>query len=121
MDKKMMPMMLVMMAIMIAAVVFAVQGVNMHNDVDQIEENFHAQQEDYIVNNTKAERDNAEVGSTLSQQQAEIQNTPSELLRLKLVGVGKILTGIFVLLFGILMGIIMMPIRLGKILKKQLS
>ena len=50
-------------------------------------------------------------------QQVEIANYPSELLRLKLVGVGKILTGIYILLFAILMALIMMPIRLGKIIK----
>ncbi len=46
-------------------------------------------------------------------------NYPSELLRLKLVGIGKILTGIFILLLEILMALVMMPMRLGKIIKQK--
>jgi len=38
-------------------------------------------------------------------------------LRLKLIGVGKILTGIYVLLFGILIALIMMPMRLAQFMK----
>jgi len=40
-------------------------------------------------------------------------------MELKLLGVGKILTGIYVLLFGILIALVMMPVRLGNIIKKK--
>ena len=38
---------------------------------------------------------------------------------LKLVGVGKILTGIFILLLGILLALIMMPVRLAAMIGKK--
>lgn len=110
---------MLMMTIMIVGIIFAAQGVSKHNDVNELEETFHAQQEDYIVNNTKADRDSAEVGSVLSEQHAEILNTPSELIKLKLVGVGNILTGIFVILFGIMTALIMMPFKLAKVITKN--
>ena len=111
-------MMMVMLILVVISIVFAVQGLQMHGQVAVEEAEFHAQQAEYF-NNSKAVRDGAPTGSELNQQLIEIVNTPSELLRLKLVGVGKILTGIFVLLFGILLALIMMPHRLGKIIKGQ--
>ncbi len=118
MNKKMMPMMLFMIALTIAGIIFAWQGVGMHNQVTVEEQKFHQLQSDYFIVG-KGERDAAETNSKLNQELVQIQNYPSELLRLKLVGVGKILTGIFVLLFGILIALIMMPVRLGKLLKEQ--
>ncbi len=116
--KKMMPMMMVMMLLVIAAGVFAVQGVSMHNQVAEEEEAFHALNDDYF-SIAKQERDSAVTGSALNENLVEIANFPSELLRLKLVGVGKILTGIFVLLFGILIALIMMPTRLAATIKEN--
>lgn len=116
--KKMMPMMLVMLVIVIAAFTFAWQGLQMHSQVAVEEAKFHQLQQGYF-NQSKVVRDSAETGSELNQQLVQIQNYPSELLRLKLVGVGKILTGIFALLFGILIALVSMPMRLGKILKQQ--
>ena len=110
--------MLVMLGIMVVSLVFAGQGVIMHNQVNTEEAQFHELQSEYF-NQAKSVRDSAEAGSELNQQLVEIKNYPSELLRLKLVGVGKILTGIFVLLFGILIALIMMPVRLGKMINKQ--
>ena len=119
--KSMMPViMLIMLAIVIGAWIFALQGVDLQNQVDATEDQFHELQEDYLVNNTKQERDTAKAGSDLNEQLAEIANTPSELLRLKLVGVGKLLTGIFILLFGILIALVMMPVRLGGIMKDNM-
>ena len=77
---------------------------------------FHALQENYWSID-KTTRDAAVSGSSLNSDLVDIQNYPSELLRLKLVGVGRILTGIYVLLLGILIALIMMPVRLGKIIK----
>lgn len=116
--KKMMPMMVFMMALMIVAVIFAGQGVSLQNRVAGEEVAFHKLQSDYFIL-SKATRESAVDGAELNQKLVQIQNYPSELLRLKLVGVGKILTGIFVLLFGILIALIMMPIRLGKMLRKD--
>lgn len=108
--------MLMMMLIMLASLIFVSQGIFMHNQVNGIEAKFHAQQNNYF-SISKATRDAAESGSELNAMLAEIKNTPSELLRLKLVGVGKMLTGIYALLFGILIALVMMPTRLGKIIK----
>ncbi len=92
----------------------------MQSQVTGQEAAFHQLQESYF-SISKSERDAAETGSAVNSQLVEIQNFPSELLRLKLVGVGKILTGIYILLFGILIALIMMPSRLGKIIKQHMS
>jgi len=112
-------MMMVMMAlIMLVSLVFLMQGVLMHVEVNSVESQFHDLQGKYWSID-KATRDGAATGSSLNKQLVEIKNTPSDLLRLKLVGVGKMLTGIYILLFGILIALIMMPIRLGKMINKS--
>jgi len=113
--KRMLPM-IVMVAIMVISLVFVVQGVTMHVKVAGEEETFHATLDEYYSLD-KATRDSAPADSELNKKLVNIQQSPSELLKLKLVGVGKILTGIFTLLFGILIALIMMPIKLGKIVK----
>lgn len=110
--------MIMMIVLMLVAIFFAGQGVLMHSRVSTEEAKFHEIQSSYFIQ-SKVVRDAAETGASLNQDLVQIQNYPSELLRLKLVGVGKILTGIFVLLFGILIALIMMPIRLGKIIKEN--
>lgn len=109
--------MVIMLLIVLAAGYFALQGVEMHGEVSVQEELFHQLQADYFTQ-AKSLRDGAETGSALNANLVEIVNYPSELLRLKLVGVGKILTGIFFLLFAILMALVSMPVRLGMLLKK---
>lgn len=110
------PIILVMMLIMLISLVFAIQGVFMHTQVSKQEAEFHGLNSEYWTL-SKAERETAPTGSELNQQLVDIQNFPSELLRLKLVGVGKILTGIYILLFGILIALIMMPMRLAQFMK----
>ncbi len=107
-----------MMVLMLVAVFFAGQGIVMHSQVKTEEAKFHALQSEYFTL-AKAEREGATTGSELNQKLVEIQNYPSTLLELKLVGVGKILTGIFVLLFGILMALIMMPKRLAQVISSS--
>lgn len=116
--KSMMPMMVIMLIIVVVAFVYALQGISMHKQVIVEEASFHDLQAAYF-SNSKAVRDGAESNSQLTQQLVEIQNFPSELLRLKLVGVGRILTGIFVLLFGILIALIVMPVRLGMYIRQH--
>ncbi len=116
MDKK--PIMLVMMLVMVVSLVFAIWGVSMHAKVSTEEAKFHQLQNKYF-SLSKELRDKATTNSDLNKQLVKIKQYPSDLLRLKLVGVGKILTGIYVLLFGILVALIMMPVRLGKLLKKK--
>lgn len=118
--KDMLPILVIMMILVIISLVFVVQGVNMHTQVPIEEAKFHALQENYFTN-SKAVRDGATTGSELTQDLVEIQNYPSTLLELKLVGVGKILTGIFVILFAILFALIMMPVRLGKVVAKAIG
>jgi len=110
-------MMILMLAVVLSAGFFSYQGVSMHMQVDDEEATFHQLQDDYF-SLAKSERDGAAANSELNDTLVKIQQTPSELLRLKLVGVGKILTGIFILLFGILVALIMMPIRLAQEIKK---
>lgn len=106
------------MVLVLVALVFAGQGVLMHTKVATEEAKFHSLQQEYFIL-AKAEREGAATGSELNQKLVEIQNYPSTLLELKLVGVGKILTGIFVLLFGILIALVMMPKRLATIIKEN--
>ncbi len=108
--------MIVLAIICIASLYYVIVGINMHAQVSVEEDKFHALQDQYF-NVDKATRDSAPANSALSGQLVEIKNYPSELLKLKLVGVGKILTGIYLLLFGILLALVMMPIRLGEIIK----
>ncbi len=114
--KKMM--MILMGVLFLVSVVYAIQGVSMHMQVDSEESKFHELQAEYF-NLAKTERESAATGSDLNRDLISIQQYPSELLKLKLVGVGKILTGIYILLFGILMALIMMPVRLGMIIKNK--
>lgn len=114
--KSMMLPLLILVILVVAAVVFAWQGIGMHNRVSVEEAKFHQLQRSYF-SISKTERDAAPTGSELNSQLAQIQNYPSELLRLKLVGIGKILTGIFLSLLAIVFLLFMMPIRLGKMLK----
>ena len=113
----MMPMMMIMLIIVAAGFFYLVQGVQMQNQVRPVEDRFHALQAEYWTI-SKAERDAAPTGSALNDQLVELKQTPSTLLELKLVGVGKILVGIFALLLGILIALASMPMRLGKLMKK---
>lgn len=106
-----------MSALIIGALIFAGQGVMMHNRVSIEEQKFHTLQNQYF-SLSKSTRDAAETDSSLNKDLVTIKNYPSELLRLKLVGVGKILSGIFILLFAILLALISMPARLASIIKK---
>ncbi len=113
------PLMMVMvMMIMMLGAIFAIWGVSMQADVDDVEAVYHSQLDSYYGGNSKADRDSAVAGSELTNQLAEISKQPSELLRLKLVGVGRILTGIFIVLFGILGALMMMPFRVRRAMKQ---
>jgi len=116
--KSMMPVMLIMMVLVIGAIIYAAQGITMHNKVITEEAKFHQLQSEYFTL-SKVERESASTGSELNQKLVQIQNYPSSLMELKLIGVGKILTGIFGLLFGILIVLFMMPIRLAKMMKPE--
>ncbi len=111
-------MMGVMAFIMVTGIVFAWQGNAMHARVKTEEAAFHQLQSEYFTL-SKVDRDAAATDSTLNQQLVQIQNYPSTLLELKLLGAGKILTGIFALLFGILMALVMMPKRLAAVLQPK--
>ena len=115
--KQMMPILMVVMIITVAGVVYLFQGVSMQNQVPQEEAKFHSLQADYWTV-SKADRDSAGTGSELNQQLVRLQQYPSELLELKLVGIGKILTGIFALLFVIGIFLFMMPFRISGILRQ---
>lgn len=106
--------MIIMLILVVASIFFAYQGVAMHKQVAVEEAKFHALQDSYF-SNSKAIRDAAESNSELTQDLVAIANYPSTLLELKLVGVGKILTGIFIVLFCILLALMAMPKRLGAI------
>lgn len=103
---------------MLGGIIYTAQGVLMHNQVNREEIAFHNLQSTYWIQ-SKAIRDGAESGSDLNKDLVAIKNYPSTLLQLKLVGVGKILTGIFVILFGILTALIMMPARLAAIIRER--
>jgi len=116
--KSMMVPILVLLILIVSALSFAWQGVSMQNRVAVEEPKFHALQSEYFTL-SKAERESALTGSELNQKLVQIQNYPSELLRLKLVGIGKILTGILFALMAIAFLLFMMPIRLAKLMKEN--
>ncbi|MBI4159994.1 hypothetical protein HY504_02410 [Candidatus Wolfebacteria bacterium] len=116
--KSMMVPMMILLILVIASVVYAWKGVGMQNQVSVEEVKFHALQQEYFII-SKVEREAAVTGSELNQKLVQIQNYPSELLRLKLVGVGKILTGILSALLAIAFLLFMMPFRLAKLMKEN--
>ena len=114
--KQMMPILLVVMIITIAGIVYLFQGISMHHQAAVDEKAFNDLQAQYWTI-SKSERDAAATGSDLNQQLVILQQSPSQLIFLKLVGLGKILTGIFALLFVIGIFLFMMPVRLAMIQK----
>jgi predicted PurR-regulated permease PerM len=116
--KSMMLPMLILLILVVGSISFAWQGIGMHNQVSVEEAKFHELQNEYFTL-SKVERESAPTGSELSKKLVQIQNYPSELLRLKLVGVGKILTGILSALLAIVFLLFMMPIRLAKLMKES--
>ena len=115
--KQMMPILMVVMIVTILGIVSLFQGVQMQGKVPALEAELHQLQANYW-SVAKSERDAAATGSELNQQLVQIQQAPSSLLELKLVGIGKILTGIFALLFVIGIFLFMMPIRLAQMMKQ---
>jgi len=113
----MMPM-LILLILVFASLVFVWQGIGMHNQVSTEEAKFHSLQREYFIM-SKEERESAPTGSELNQKLVQIQNYPSTLLELKLVGVGKILTGIFLSLLTIVFLLFMMPVRLAKLIREN--
>jgi len=116
--KQMMPILMLVMIITIAGIVYLFQGVGMHQQVAVEEQKFNELQAEYWIV-SKADRDAAATGSELNQQLVRLKQYPSQLLQLKLVGVGKILTGIFALLFVIGIFLFMMPIRLAMMMRMK--
>jgi predicted PurR-regulated permease PerM len=115
--KSMMAPMSVLLILIVAALAFAWQGISMHKQVSIEEQKFHELQSEYF-SLSKVEREAAPSGSPLTQQLVQIQNYPSSLMELKLVGVGKILTGILASLLAIVFLLFMMPIRLAKLMRE---
>jgi hypothetical protein len=109
---------ILMIVLFLGSFFYVFTGASMHRKVRTEENLFHDLQTEYF-SLSKAERDAALTGSDLNENLVSIQQYPSELLRLKLVGIGKILMGIYLLLFGILIALMMMPIRLGMIIKNK--
>lgn len=105
----------VIVVIVIAAIYFVGVGVVMQSEVALKEARLHEIQAEYF-GTPKSIRDSAAAGSILLDQLVEIQQTPSQLLELKLVGIGKILTGISLLLLGIMIALVLMPIRLARMI-----
>lgn len=109
---------LILAILILSAISFTWQGIGMHAQVFGEETKFHQLQDAYFTV-AKADRDAAPTGSDLNTQLVQIQNYPSELLRLKLVGIGKILEGIFLVLLSIALLLFMMPVRLAKLMKEN--
>lgn len=116
--KSMMLPLLILAILVVSSLAFAWQGIAMHNRVVTEEAQFHVLQQEYFIM-SKAERESAPTGSELNQKLVDIQNYPSTLLELKLVGIGKILTGILAALLAIVFLLFMMPIRLAKLMKES--
>jgi len=114
--KSMMLPLLILAILVIGGISYAWQGIALQNRVAGEEAKFHALQQEYFIIN-KAEREAAPTGDALNQKNVDIQQYPSTLLQLKLIGVGRILAGIFAALLAILLVLFMMPVRLAKLMK----
>jgi len=97
---------------------FIGQGVYMHSQVNELERELNSAQDNYFIQ-SKAVRDSAESGSNLNAYLVQIEQLPSELSKLKLIGLGKMIMGVYVLLFGILIALVMLPERMKDIVKKR--
>lgn len=63
--------------------------------------------------------DNADPESRIANLKTDAAKFPAKLLTFKLVGVGAILTGIWILLFVILQALKIMPLRLAKVIAES--
>lgn len=112
--------MVIMLIIFIVSVGYIARGLSMHSQVFEEEAEFHRLQDEYF-SVSKEDRDAADTNSELNEDLVVIQNFPSKLLTLKLVGIGKILTGIYLLLLDILIALVVMPMRLGQLIIKNMT
>lgn len=98
----------IMVLVMLVSLIFVTQGILMHAKLNKEEQRFHALQDSYYSIN-KAQREAAFTNSELNEQHVEIQQYPSLLSSLRVVGLGKILIGVYILLFGILAALVIKP------------
>jgi hypothetical protein len=105
-----------MRILMMIGILFLLIGIILHIIVLAQEFGKFAPLQERYWNINKAERDAAPTGSALAQDLVRIKNFTPKLMTFKLVGIGSILAGIFLMLFGILKALIMMPIRLAGII-----
>jgi amino acid transporter len=111
-SKKNIPTLILLIILIAGGLFFVAQGMIMHMNVADQDAALQQVQNAYF-NVSKQERDNAPTGTVLNQQLVDIKNAPISLDSLKLVGLGKILTGIFLILLAILIAIITAPQRLA--------
>lgn len=107
-----------MKAIILTGVLFLVLGVVFQITAFTLEFTQFAPLLDNLAGLPKSIADEAPVGSEISQWKIEVAKFPPKLMTLKLVGVGSILTGIFLTLFVITQALRVMPIRLGKVIRE---
>ncbi|NCN39779.1 MAG: hypothetical protein GW775_01720 [Candidatus Magasanikbacteria bacterium] len=108
----------IMVVVIIFGGIFVLQGMDLHKKVVREEMQFHELQTQYY-SIEKQVRDEAPTNSMLTKQLTMIQNYPSSLMSMKLIGVGKILTGICIVLIGILFALLLMPLRLYMMIQPQ--
>ena len=99
-------------------VLFVVIGILMHLSVLYLEFNDFGPLQEKYWSLDKATRDAALTGSDTSNMLVEIQKFPAKLMTLKLVGIGSLLTGIFISLMGIFGALTMMPKKLSAAIMK---
>jgi hypothetical protein len=105
-----------MKMLMLLGMLFMLLGVALHLSAIVLEFGTFAPLQEEYWSTSKSDRDAAATNSVLAKKLAEIQKFPPKLMTLKLVGVGSLLTGIFLMLFGILKALTMMPIKLAGII-----
>ena len=92
---------------------FVIWGVIMQSLAASNEGLFNDEIANYFIK-SKEVRDSAATGSQLNKDLVQIQQRPSMLVYLKLVGIGRLLTGIFAVLFAILVALLIMPVKMGE-------
>ncbi len=92
---------------------FIIWGIIMQSLAASNEGLFNDEIANYFIK-SKEVRDSAATGSQLNEDLVQIQQRPSMLLYLKLVGIGRLLVGIFASLIGILIALLVMPAKMGE-------
>lgn len=104
--------------IVLGSMVFAWEGVILHERAHKQEARFRTLQQEYF-SVPLAEREAAPVGSSLHKKRVAIEQYPAFLEHVQLLGIGKFLTALYFLLFAVLMMLLLAPVRIMQLMETR--